>query len=178
MVGGRGLGWELGALAAKKCDVTLTGRFEYDFLKGSKDVNNDCKLEVVGTTLRQGSGGYMVYDDYHDKCTVIVRDTLQVTFMNLYTAGILDSFYKDLEKAYFTRASTTSCAAQQAQEAEEEPEDLRRLDIPSMGGIMLFHTTGVGVASLLFCLVHSSRGVLMRGASACRSGSAPAAAEA
>merc|ERR1719436_551867 len=61
-------------LRSGRCDFLLLIKWEYDLAATDLSMNPDCSLEIRGQPLYSAYGGWMVLNDYSDKCTVLVRD--------------------------------------------------------------------------------------------------------
>merc|ERR1712187_579330 len=118
-------------------------------------------MEMLGMPILHAELGYMMFDDYTHRCTVVLRDAMALIFRELELDGTLRRLYENLLRSYYTRPSSQSCAIHELE--DEDPDEGVQLDLGSMVGVLILHLLGVVVACV-FCLLQHARKVASRGA--------------
>jgi len=147
-------------LATGHCDAALSSRFRFDFAKQSEELNPHCDLTPVGEPVVSLHAGWAVYNDYVQKCTVLVSQVLNVIFHDLDEEGVLDAIYAGLVKKKETRLKSCS-------KAKRSPS----LNLVSMAGILSTHVILSAVALCTLCVSRSRSKAASEGEDA-REGSA------
>eukprot|EP00435_Cladocopium_sp_Y103_P046194 s1236_g13.t1 len=127
------------ALLEGKADVAILPRFEYDQAKQMADLNPRCTMKTVGEPLISFQSGWMVGIDDATMCTVVVRDVLTLWFLHLDLDGML---------GYIINKALTP--VERCTESIEVPQDLNKIEMSNMLGIISVHILGFIVAMFLY----------------------------
>jgi hypothetical protein len=129
------------AMDAGDCDCAVDPSFSVDFAQISRHENPECLLEKLGGRLSITFGGWMVLAN-DDKCTGLIEQAFQVTFMRLERdSDQIHSIYRTTRE----KATTQNCADQNASETPQ-------FSIFSMAGMLMVHAAfsflALGVAGV------------------------------
>merc|ERR1712137_597640 len=124
------------ALSNKMCDGTMA-ILNFEELQRFPTLTTQCDLKRLGEPFNNVGGGFMVFNDHHDRCTGLVRDVLTYHYNKMVLAGIFSS----LKNEAFDRMAVPC-----PEEPLDDPTEPTRLSWDAMGGILSLHGIVCGLA--------------------------------
>lgn len=119
------------------CDAAIVTMMDWHKYQNNEQANKLCNMKVIGQPLNSLSGGFMVLNDFDETCTHMVREILNILFLELQSNGKLARIYSELQNRYYSRYSKKGCEIVDLETKKPESESLTLKNM--MGGVFLIH---------------------------------------
>jgi len=139
-----------------KCDFAISGVSAWREFQRKQSINAGCNLIRVGRVFKSQDAGFATASDAGTKCTSLVRDTINVLFLDMHDDGFIEKIWDD----HLRKRSDLENA--QCLEEDTSKENIGTLDLTNLGGIFVFHFMFMGIALIWVLLGKSSRAVSTR----------------
>jgi len=138
------------------CDYAISGVSAWREFERKQSANAGCKLIRVGRIFKNQDAGFATASDAGIKSTSLVRDIMNILFLEMYDDGFVEDSWDDhLRK-------TSDLENVQCLEEDTSNENVGTLDMTNLGGIFVFHFMFMGIALILVLLGKSSTALSTR----------------
>lgn len=143
-----------------QCDIILTEGSTWRGRRSMNITNPNCGLETKGQVETYIEGGFVTAADHGTLCTSLIRDVLNVHFLDMRADGFLDKELNNLERFM----SDTSCARKKEAEgsaSSSEEDNSGQLDLMAMGGGFICHGT-ISILALTIAIISRCNSVRLK----------------